>query len=319
MLKKKKNTNNKLEEKNQKEKEFNSLSSFFDKYISNGKLIVKYATLFDLQRIQYIKGKDFKQFFDENFSDIQKEILEITKNNIGKEANKDSLQKFYIIIQEYNIMHYLKRIPGDKAKYPKKLLPLTKDDDKNLDLIFSETGFYLLQIKVEKSNKPLIYLVLLIILILFIVLFPIWPLNVKLGVLYFLLACLIFLIVFLILTIIVSIVGLLFGYDICILPNIDDPKLCWKDKLFNPFVAISIREDPCWFVVIRILFIISLIGLCVIAYFFPRIPKESYNMTKYLLVKLFSYGKQKIEDIHYHRNDVTVRDRTQYLEDLDNL
>jgi hypothetical protein len=319
MLKKKKNTNNKLEEKTQKEKEFDSLSSFFDKYISNGKLIVKYATLFDLQRIQYIKGKDFKQFFDENFSDIQKEILEITKNNIGKEANKDSLQKFYIIIQEYNIMHYLKRIPGDKAKYPKKLLPLTKDDDKNLDLIFSETGFYTLQIKVEKSNKPLIYLVLLIILILFIVLFPIWPLNVKLGVLYFLMACLMFLIVFLILTIIISLVGVLFGYDILIIPNIDEPKMGWKDRLFNPFVAINKREDPCWFVVIRIILLILLIALCILGIFFPRIPKASWRIMKNFTEYAFDYGKQKIEDIHYHRNDMTLRDSNQYLEDLDNI
>jgi hypothetical protein len=315
----KKNKKEEPKDDNQKEINFEKLSKFFDKYISNGDLTVKYATLFDVQRIQYIKGKDLKQFFIDNFESIKKEILELMNVDIGQEANQDSLQKFYQLNQQNNILHYLQKIPGDKAKYPKRLLPLQKGDDTKFEFEFTDTGFYLLHIKIEKSNKPLIYLVLLIILILFIVLFPIWPLNVKLGVLYFLLACLIFLIVFLILTIIISIVGLLFGYDICILPNIDDPKLCWKDKLFNPFVAISIREDPCWFVVIRILFIISLIGLCVIAYFFPRIPKESYNMTKYLLVKLFSYGKQKIEDIHYHRNDVTVRDRTQYLEDLDNL
>ena len=317
--KKKNNNNNKPPEKSQKEIEFENLSSFYDKYISNGQLIVKYATLFDLQRIQYVKGKDFKQFFNDNFTDIQKEILEITKNNIGKEANKDTLQKFYEIIREYNIMHYLKRIPGDRAKYPKRLLPLTNDDDKNLDLIFSETGFYILQIKIEKSNKPIIYLALLLLFIFFIVLFPIWPLNVKLGVLYFLLACMIFLVAFLILTIVVALIGLLFGYDIYILPNLDDPKLSWKDKLFNPFIAINVREDPCWIIVVRIIFIILLIGLCVIAYFFPRIPKECYYMVKKLMVTIFSYGKQKIEDIHYHRNDVTVRDRTNYLEDLDNL
>ena len=319
MSQRKKNNNNKIKEKTQKDLEFQKLSSFLDKYISNGKLIVKYATLFDLQRISYVKGKDLKQFFNDNFTDIQKEILEITKKNIGKEANKDSLQKFYEINQDYNIMHYLKRIPGDKAKYPKKLLPLTKDDDKKLDSIFNETGFYILQIKVEKSNKPLIYLILLVILIFFIVLFPIWPLNVKLGVLYFLLACMIFLVVFLILTIVVSIVGLLFGYDIYILPNIDEAKMSWKDRLFNPFIAIDVREDPCWFIVVRIVLIISLISLGVIGYFFPRIPIECYNMIKNVMSFRFSYGKQKIEDIHYHRNDVTVRDSTQYLEDLDNL
>ena len=286
--------------------------------MSDGQLIVKYATLFDLQRISYIKGKDLKKFFNDNFTEIQKEMLEITKINIGKEPNKDSLQKFYSINQQYDILHYLKRIPGDKAKYPKKLLPLTNEDDSNLDLIFDETGFYLFNISVEKSNKPVVYLILVIILVLFIVLFPIWPLNVKLGVLYFLLGCCIFLIAFLTLSIIISILGFPFGYNIYILPNLDETKMSWKDRLINPFIIVETRKDPCWLIIIRIIFIISLIGLCAIGYFFPKIPKECYNMIKNLIITIFSYGKKKIEDIHYHRNDVTIRD-TQYLEDLDNI
>ena len=302
----------------QKKIEFQKISSFLDKYMSDGQLIVKYATLFDLQRISYIKGKDLKKFFNDNFTEIQKEMLEITKINIGKEANKDSLQKFYSINQQYDILHYLKRIPGDKAKYPKKLLPLTKEDDANLDLIFDETGFYIFNISVEKSNKPVVYLILVIILVLFIVLFPIWPLNVKLGVLYFLLGCCIFLIAFLTLSIIISILGFPFGYNIYILPNLDETKMSWKDRLINPFIIVETRKDPCWLIIIRIIFIISLIGLCAIGYFFPKIPKECYNMIKNLMITIFSYGKKKIEDIHYHRNDVTIRD-TQYLEDLDNI
>ena len=307
------------DEQLEKIEEFENLSSFFDKYISNGQLIMKYATLFDLQRIKYVKGKDVKLFFNNNFEEIQKKILEIAKVNIGKEANKDSLQKFYDVIRDYDIMHYLKKIPGDKTKYPKRLLPLTKEDDDNLDIIFNESGFYLLQIKVEKSNKPIIYLALLIILILFIVLFPIWPLNMKIWVLYLLLASMIFLIVFLVLTIIVSIIGALFGYDICILPNLDESKLSWRDRFFNPFVEIAKREDPCWCLVIRIILIISIVVGCIFCYFFPRLPKRFFNLIKTSLVYVFSYGKQKIEDIHYHRNDMTVSDGTQFLDDLDGI
>ena len=316
-MKQKKKINHQ-QEISQKKIEFQKISSFLDKYMSDGQLIVKYATLFDLQRISYIKGKDLKKFFNDNFTEIQKEMLEITKINIGKEPNKDSLQKFYSINQQYDILHYLKRIPGDKAKYPKKLLPLTNEDDSNLDLIFDETGFYLFNISVEKSNKPVVYLILVIILVLFIVLFPIWPLNVKLGVLYFLLGCCIFLIAFLTLSIIISILGFPFGYNIYILPNLDETKMSWKDRLINPFIIVETRKDPCWLIIIRIIFIISLIGLCAIGYFFPKIPKECYNMIKNLMITIFSYGKKKIEDIHYHRNDVTIRD-TQYLEDLDNI
>lgn len=305
-------------EKTQKEIDFENLSTFFDKYISNSALIVKNATLYDMKRIQYIKGKDLKQFFNDNFEEIQKEISSIMKIDIGKESNNESLQKFYQINQQNNIFHYLKKLPGDKAKYPKRLLPLQKGDDTKYEFEFTETGFYLLNIKTEKSNKPLIYLILLIILILFIVLFPVWPLSVKLGVLYFLMATLIFLIVFLISTIIISLVGILFGYDIYIMPNIDEGKMSWKNRLFNPFMIINKREDPCWFIIIRILLIISMIGLGIIAYFFPRIPIQCYRTTKNALFWLFDYGKGKIEDIHYHRNAMKIKDGP-YLDDIDNL
>lgn len=312
------NKKNNTIEKTEKEIEFEKLSSFFDKNTSNGKIITKSASLYGVQRITYIKGKDLKQFFAENFNEIKKEILEITKTDIGKEASKDSLQKFYQINQQRNIFHYLKRIPGDKAKYPKKFLLLKKDDDKDLEYNFTETGFYSLNIKKENSKKPIIYLSLLVICILFVVLFPIWPLKVKLGVLYFLMSLIIFLIAFLILTIIITIVGILFGYDIYIMANIDDVKLSWKDRLFKDFILIEGREDECSFKVFRAIIIISLILIGVIAYIYPTIPKESYNMLKKFMSFLYGFAKQKIEDIHYKRNAIKVKN-TKNLHDLENL
>ena len=305
----------KKDEKIETETEFERLSSFLDKHISNGQLTIKYATLYDLQRIKYVKGKDLKQFFNDNFTDIKDEIKNITKTDIGKEPNKDSLQKFYELNQKRNIFHYLQRIPGDKAKYPKQLLPLKKGDDKNLEFNFTETGFYSLNIKVEKSKMNNIYLILLIVSILFIVMFPIWPLNMKIGVLYFLMSIIIFLIVFLVLTIIIAIVGMLFGYDIYIMPNIDNPKLGWKDRFINPFYIIEGREDPCWVKTVRIFLIISIVNIGIIAYMYPSIPRESFNMIINGMNNIYKYARKKIEDIHYHRNDVKVQD----MDDLNNL
>ena len=317
----KKNKKEEPKDKEQKQKQINfeKLSSFFEKYVSNGELIVKTATLYDIQRIQYIKGRDLKQFFVDNFESIQQEILEIMNINLGQEANDDSLQKFYQLNQQNNIFHYLQKLPGDKAKYPKRLLPLQKGEDTKLEFEFTDTGFYLLNIKSEKSNKPLIYLILLVILILFVVLFPIWPLNVKLGVLYLLMALMIFLIVFLILTIVISLIGLLIGYDIYILPNLDDSKLSLRDRFLNPFMIISYRdEDPLWFKIIGYIILIILVALCITAFFFPKIPIAAYELTKKLLKWCFDYGKTKIEDIHYHRNALKKK-QTPYLEDIDNL
>ena len=313
-----KKTNNEQPEKTPQEIEFENLSQLFDKYISNGKLITKYASLYGIQRVRYIKGKDLKQFFNDNFTDIKDEIKNITKTDIGKEPNKDSLQKFYEINQKRNIFHYLQRIPGDKAKYPKQLLPLKKGDDKNLEFNFTETGFYSLNIKVEKSKMNNIYLFLLIVFILFIVMFPIWPLNMKIGVLYFLMSIIIFLIVFLILTILIALVGMLFGYDIYIMPNIDNPKLSWKDRFIKPFYIIEGREDPCWVKAVRIFLIISIVNMGIIAYIYPEIPKESFNMLINGLNNIYKYVRKKIEDFHYQRNDVKVRNK-QYLDDLNNL
>lgn len=314
----KKNKKDEPEKKTQKEIDFENLSSILDKHISSGVLISKNAILLDMKRIQYIKGKDLKQFFNDNFEIIKKDISSVIKIDIGKEPNKDSLQRFYEIFQQNNIFHYLQKIPGDKAKYPRRLIPLQKGDDPKLEIEFTDSGFYLLNIKAQKSNKPIVYLILLIILILFIVLFPIWPLNVKLGVLYFLMAALIFLIVFLLSTIIIQILGLLFGYDIFIMPNIDEGKMSWKNRLFNPFIVINKREDPCWFFIVRIIFIISIIALGVIAFFFPRIPVQSFRMIKNAIKWIFDYGKEKIEDIHYNRNAMKVKGGA-YLDDLDNL
>lgn len=314
----KKSSHNLISKKTQKEIEFENLSSFFNRFVSNGTLTIKNASVDGIRRVEYIKGKDLKQFFTENFQEIKKEILAILKIDLGKDSNKDSLQKFYQLNQQRSILNFLKRIPGDKAKYPKKLLSFRKTDDINLKLNFSETGFYSLNIKKEKSKKTIFYLILLIICILLIVLFPIWPLNVKLGVIYILIGLIIFLIAFLSLLIVIVLIGILFGYEIDFMPNIENPKLNWKDRLFNPFITIEGREDPCLFKVIRIILLISLVNMGIIAYFYPYIPKESYKMIKNIFNLLFGYIRKKIEDIHYNRTAVKVKE-VKSLDDLNNL
>ena len=58
--------------------------------------------------------------------------------------------------------------------------------------------------------------------------------------------------------------------------------------------------------------------MSVIAYLYPAIPKESFNLLKKVMSAIYGYARKKIEDIHYHRNAVKVKD-TKYLEDLNNL
>ena len=293
--------------KSQKEIEYEKLSLFFDNCINNGKLITKSASISGMIRLPYVKGKDLKKFFTENFDEIKQEILSITNIDIGKENDINSLNKFYETNQKHNIFHYLKRYPGDKAKYPKKLMSLQKNDDINLELNFTENGFYSLNIKTEKSKKPLIYLTLLIFLILFVVLFPIMPLKIKFGVLYFLLGITLFLLGLFILVFIAAILGLLIGYDIIIMGNIDNYKLSWKDRIFKQFLYIKKREDPCWIKMIRIIMIISFTQMGIIAYFNPSVPREVFGSMKDYIIKGYQYLIKKIEDYHYSKNELKVK------------
>lgn len=299
-------------------KEYEKLSQMYDDYISNKKLYIKYASLLGIQRVMYVKGKDLKQFFAQNFESIKNQIKSISNVDIGKEPTEATLQKFYQFNNQRNIMHYLQRVPGDKAKYPKRLLPLKKTDDPNKDLVFNESGFYLISIKIEKSNKPIIYLGILVTLVLLIVIFPIWPLSVKIGVWWILFGLLIFLILFLILTIVVVLIGLLFGYDIYILPNLDEYKMTWKDRFFNPFVAYESREDPLYFKIIRVIFGVSLVLLSLIAFIYPDIPKEAFYMFGNWISTFFNYVKTKIVVMHNNRNAVKVSEK-QFFDDLNNL
>ena len=313
-MKNKSKNENKIE-KSPKEIEYEQLSLFFDKNISNNKLITKYASIAGIARIPYIKGKDLKKFFSENFDDIKNEMLSITKVDIGKESDSNSLQKFYEINQQHGIFHYLKRYEGDKAKYPKKLLPLKKIDDIKLETDFTENGFYSLNIKTEKSKTSIIYLILLIILILFFVLFPVWPLKMKLGVLYLLIGFLIFFLGLFSLAILAAIIGMMIGYDIIIMENIDNYKLSWKERFFKPFIRIEKREDPCWFKIVRIVMIFSFLQMGIIAYLNPEIPKEVFSMIKDYVIIGYKYIVKKIEDFHYQRNEVKVKTKN-YMNDL---
>ena len=56
----------------------------------------------------------------------------------------------------------------------------------------------------------------------------------------------------------------------------------------------------------------------IIAYLYPAIPRESFNMIINGMSNIYRYARKKIEDFHYHNKDVKVRDK-HYLDDLNNL
>ena len=137
----------------------------------------------------------------------------------------------------------------------------------------------------------------------------------KLGVLYLLIGLLIFFLGLFILAILVAVIGMMIGYDIIIMENIDNYKLSWKERFFKPFVRIEKREDPCWFKIARIIMICSFLQMGIIAYLNPDIPKEVFSLIINYINTGYKYIVKKVEDFHYQRNEINVKTKN-YMNDL---
>ena len=286
---------------------YDKLSSFLIDIQEKGEIPIKQAILMGQKRVYYIKGKDLVNYFKEHFEDISNQIKTITKTNIGSAANEKSLQTFFTIFFEKKLLLKLCRIDGDKAKYPKTLLPPKRDEDIRT---FEESKFYWINIQQETSKKSLIYLSIAIIIVLLGCMFPVWPLRYKIGFWWAIMAILVFLLILTSLSLIVVIVGLIFGYEIYIMPNLLEPKKSLKDKLFNPFVAYYPREDPWVFIILRICMGISIVALIVIAYLNPAIFTFISEICKGGINKLYSFVKEKIVNNHNaSRTSVSRMDR----------
>ena len=245
---------------------------------------------------------------------IKTEIEKITKINIGKEPNEKSLQNFFEIFLEKKMLLKLKRIEGDKAKYPKHLNPPKRGENITT---FEENCFYWVNIISDQSKKSFIYLLLIILILFLACLFPIWPLKVKLGFLWSILALLVFLLIFTILCLVIAIIGLIFGYDIVIIPNLIEPKLSLYDRLFNPFVAYWPREDDWSMKLCRFFLGFSILTLTVLGIKFPWVFQTSWNFFNEYFWKLYNLVLENF--VNKYHNPVSVRNNNHYQNEFNDF
>ena len=301
----------------EKEKEiYTSLSELLTNIIEKFRITTKYAILVGQKRIMYIKGKELTIAFkkEENFNYIRNEIEKITKINIGKEPNEKSLQNFFEVFFQKKMLLKLKRIEGDKAKYPKHLNPPKRGENITT---FEENCFYWVNILSEQSKKGFIYLALIIIILLLACLFPIWPLKAKIGFLWFILGILVFLLIFTILCLVVAIIGVIFGYDIVVIPNLIEPKLSLYDRLFNPFVAYWPREDDWSMKLCRFFLGFSILTLTVLGIKFPWVFQTSWNFFNEYFWKLYNLVLENF--VNKYHNPVSVRNNNHYQNEFNDF
>ena len=277
------------------------ISGFLNKMIDEGKLTAKYASILNKRRVLYAKGKDLYSSFRENFGDFKAVYSEVKKQSLGDMGDEGTMQKFYdMLIDNYAVL-YLTRLPGDKSKYPKKLMPLSRHEDQNKLFTFDVSGFYALLIESEANKSSVVYLILIMSLILIVVLFPIWPLKVKLGVLWTIFWVLVGLIMLIFGMILVALMGFLLGYDVSIMPNLDDSKLSWKNRVFKDFITAEKREDPLWLIIVRMTFLVSFVSLCLMSYYHPYYWKWTFKLIKGWYRQSYSFIKSQLISNHYNK------------------
>ena len=291
-------------------------------------------------RSEFVKGKDLKDKMVENLQEICDKINKSLKTNISPKNNDAAIQEIYKLFKSVDLISKACREDGDKKKHVKKLLPYEQlvilnrcncgknheelekvDHPQVLDLdelySFDPSFYYVLNINRSKS-KIYIYLFLIVFAILLFKLMPVWPYKVKLAVYwtsYFLLWAMIGLYV---VRLAIFIFFYIFGFDVWILPDMDDPKLGFIDS-YRRLISFERRKDKWYFILIRIILAIisGYIAFCV--YRNPKLVDDAQNFVINIIKDLYHYGEDKF--VNNNSTAVKIKNKEKYisLEDLDNF
>ena len=198
----------------------------------------------------------------------------------------------------------------EKVDHPKKL-------DLNKLYSFDPSFFYILNVNRGKS-KIYFYLFLIIIGILLYALMPVWPYKMKVAVWWISYVLLIIILSIYVIRLAIYIFCYTFGYDVWILPDMDDPKLGFFES-FKKVISAEKRDDKWYFIVIRVILAIisGYVGFCV--YKNPQIIDDSKKLIFDAIRDLYHYGEDRF--VNNNSTSVRLKNKKKYisLEDLDNF
>ena len=291
-------------------------------------------------RTEFVKGKDLKEKLSENLKEVCNKINNSLKMNISPEKPDIAIEEIYKLCKTVDLISKACREDGDKKKHVKKLLPYEQlvlinkcncgknheeldsvDHPQRLDLSelysFDPSFFYVLNINRSKS-KIYFYLFLIIFAILLYVLMPVWPYKMKVAVWWISYVLLLAIIGLYIVRLIIYVFFYIFGFDVWLFPDMDDPKLGVIDS-FKRVMSFESRKDKWYFIVIRlILAIISgYVGFCV--YKNPKLIDDAQSFVVNIVKDLYHYGEDKF--VNNNSTAVKLKNKKKYisLEDLDNF
>ena len=291
-------------------------------------------------RTEFVKGKDLKEKLSENLKEVCNKINNSLKMNISPEKPDNAIEEIYKLCKSVDLISKACREDGDKKKHVKKLLPYEQlvlinkcncgknhdeldnvDHPQRLDLSelysFDPSFFYVLNINRSKS-KIYFYLFLIIFAILLYVLMPVWPYKMKVAVWWISYVLLLAIIGLYIVRLIIYVFFYIFGFDVWLFPDMDDPKLGFIDS-FKRVMSFESRKDKWYFIVIRlILAIISgYVGFCV--YKNPKLIDDAQSFVVNIVKDLYHYGEDKF--VNNNSTAVKLKNKKKYisLEDLDNF
>ena len=109
-----------------------------------------------------------------------------------------------------------------------------------------------------------------------------------------------------------------FGYDIWLLPDLDDPKLGFFES-FKRVISVEKRNDKWYFIIIRIVLAIisGYIGFCI--YRNPGLIEDTKKLIFEAIRDLYNYGEDRF--VNNNSTAVRLKNKKKYisLEDLDNF
>ena len=309
------------------------------KFLESKDLQIK-ECIYEKGRTEFVKGKQFEEKLKENIEEVCKQVNNIMGTKISHEKPDKAIQEIYTQLKLVGIINKACREDGDKRKNVKKLLPYEElvlmhqcncgknheelenpDHPKKLDLgqlnSFDPTFFYVLNINRGKS-KIYFYLCLIIVGILLYALLPVWPYKMKVAVYWTSYYLLILMLGIYAVRLIIYVFCYIFGYDVWLFPDIDDPKLGFFDS-FKRVITAEYRKDKWYFIVIRIILAIitGYIAFCV--YRKPKLLDDAQKLVLNLINDLYRYGKDRFVD--NNSTAISLKNKKKYisLEDLDNF
>ena len=319
---------------------FNVISNIFNNLEKDG-LEIK-ETAFENSRKEFIKGKEFEKIISKNYDKYLKIFQKDFPNEIFTQKNKekdvdDFINQIYSIFNKNSMMFKAIRQEGDKKKNIKRLLPyellaleyhcVCARDHQNIE---RDHNMHYSIDEIKKFNKELYYIInrnkshkwsyfylgLIIFLILMYALMPVWPYKVKLGVWWVSYILLIFIVSLYGIRYSIYIIFFIFGYNVWLFPDMDDPKLGVIDS-FRRVFSFEKRNEKWYTILIRVIISIisGYIGFC-----FYRRP-ELFNDIKKLvydaLKDIYFYGEDKL--VNWNTTAVNVKYKTRTIQEIDDI